>query len=119
MADDKRPDGLETKDTRGTLIGYTTAEVPHVSRSESELSDKERENSWRSSGTPHAGDFTDEVSAETLGEKSDAESARRVGEGYYPGEAPAAPGRDQTKRKAPLSDQQRTDAKRPAPPAKA
>jgi hypothetical protein len=91
MADDKRPEGLETKDTRGTLLGYIPAEVPHVSRTAHELSDDERANAERSAGTPHAGAFNDEVAAVTLGQPSDSEHARRVGEGHYPAEAPAAP----------------------------
>jgi hypothetical protein len=90
MADNTRPEGLETKDTRGTLLGYIPAEVPHVSRTAGELSDREREVAELSAGTPHAGSFDDKVAPVTLGEASDAEDARRVGEGHYPAEAPAA-----------------------------
>jgi hypothetical protein len=92
MADEKRPEGLETKDTRSTLLGYIPAQVPHVSRTAHELSDRERENSLLSAGTPHAGAFDDKV-AERF-EESDSEHARRVGEGHFPAEGPAAPRRE-------------------------
>jgi hypothetical protein len=91
MADNERPEGLETKDTRGTLLGYTPAEVPHVSRTAGELSDREREQASLAAGTPHAGRFDDKVAPMVLGEPSDSDHARRVGEGRYPAEGPAAP----------------------------
>lgn len=113
MADDKRPEGLETKDTRGTLLSYTPAEVPHVSRTGGELSDAERENADRAIGSPHSGSFDDSVAADSLGQKSDSPDARRVGEGHYPAEGPAAPGAAKPKNDQPDSavPNKRTPAK--------
>lgn len=119
MADEKRPEGLETKDTSGTLgtfLGYVPAQVPHVARTAHELSDKERENSLLPAGTPHAGAFDDRV-AERL-EESDSEHARRVGEGRYPAESPAAPRRESkagraSRHSAPEGDQ--AEAAKPSP----
>ncbi len=42
MAEDTPPADMETKDTRGTLLGYIPSTVPHISRTGSELTDDER-----------------------------------------------------------------------------
>lgn len=42
MAEDERPADMETKDTRGTLLGYIPSTVPHLSRTGSELTEEER-----------------------------------------------------------------------------
>lgn len=114
MAEETRPEGLETKDTRGTLLGYIPAEVPHVSRTAHELSDAERSDTWKPVGTPHAGEFNGEVSTLSVGDKSDSEHARRVGEGHYPAEAPAAP----SARKAAAPKNEQPESATPKRPAK-
>lgn len=42
MAEDTPPADMETKDTRGTLLGYIPSTVPHISRTGSELTEEER-----------------------------------------------------------------------------
>lgn len=53
--DDRLTPELEYKDTRGTVLGYTAAPVPHENRVGSALSDEERDNTNKVVGSPAQG----------------------------------------------------------------
>lgn len=55
MADDDRPDGMETKSTRNTLVGYTAAAVPNDDRTGDNLTDDERRRANLVVGSPAQG----------------------------------------------------------------
>lgn len=42
VAETERPADMETKDTRGTLLGYIPSTVPNLTRTGSELTEEER-----------------------------------------------------------------------------
>lgn len=55
MADDKAPEHLEYKNTKGTVLGYTAAPVPHANRVGPALSEDERTAADGVTGSPAQG----------------------------------------------------------------
>jgi hypothetical protein len=61
------PEGLETKDTRGALLGYEPSQVPHLDRTGSALGDDERRRADQHGDLAHGGSGMPEADADRVG----------------------------------------------------
>lgn len=107
MADSALPppaEGLEYKTTRGTQIGYTTAAVPHLSRTGTALTEQERKEVDKVVGSPAQGNhvpndnlasvgaLVDEVDSPSVLGSTSSNSSATVGDGA---EKPVTPSVDE------------------------
>lgn len=67
MANEQVPEHLEYKDTRGTVLGYTAAPVPHENRVGSALSDDERKQGDAVTGSPAQGNGLSNDNLQSVG----------------------------------------------------
>lgn len=72
MADEKVPEHLEYKNTKGTVLGYTAATVPNTNRVGAELSADERKTGDGVVGSPAQGNGLTNEHLQSVGITTDA-----------------------------------------------